>query len=115
MLGAECATEVIVASGTAPVSAVEDHPADENGNETDRAEDRSGEPKEGGAVFDEWKRRHRSNEEHNHEELLPQPLGVGILKCGSLLVGVLQGLSFARPNVRGERAAVQPDQVPRAR
>src|SRR5262245_52015776 len=82
MLRVECATEVVVASAAAPVSAVEDHPADGDGNERDRAEDRSGEPEEGGVVFDEWERRHHREEEHNHDELLPQPLGVGILECG---------------------------------
>jgi len=105
MLGVECATEVILASGAAPVSAVEDRPADDDDNERDRADDRSGEPEEGGAIFDEWERRHQGNEEHNHEELLPQPLGVGILERGSLLVGVLQGLPFARS---GGRSAPMP-------
>ena len=107
MLGVERATEVIVASGAAPVSAVEDHPADDDGNERDRAEDRSGEPEVGGAIFDEWKRRHHSKEKHKHDELLPQPHGVGILECGSLLVGVLHGLPFARPNAPVQRRAAE--------
>ena len=96
MLGIECATEVVVASGAAPVSAVEDHPADDDGNERDRAEDRSGEPEEGGAVFDEWEWNHHSKEKHQHDELLPQPLRISILECGPLLVGVVQGVSPSR-------------------
>ncbi|HEX2485471.1 MAG TPA: hypothetical protein VHQ66_09230, partial [Myxococcota bacterium] len=59
---------------------------------------RSREPEEGGAVLRECEQRHHGKEEHHHDELLPQSLGVGILECGSLLVGVLQGLSLARPN-----------------
>ena len=47
-------------------------------------------------------------------ELLPQPVGVGILECGSLLVSVLQGLSCSRPNVRVDRAARSAAGAPQA-
>ena len=46
-----------------------------------------------GVVFNECERRHHSKEEHYPDELLPQPLRVGVLERGSLLVGVLQDSS----------------------
>jgi hypothetical protein len=98
MPGVECATKTHVAGRAAPVLDGKDHPADKNGHERDRAEDRSGKPEQGRFVFDEWEKSHHGKEEHHPDELLPEPPGVGILECGLLLIGVLQGLSFARPN-----------------
>jgi hypothetical protein len=52
LLGVECATKAHVAGRAAPVSDGKDHRAD-HGNDGDQAEDRFGEPEEGGALFSE--------------------------------------------------------------
>ena len=96
-LGVECATKAHVARRAAPVSEGKDHCAD-GANEKERAEDGFGEPEER-AVFGECEWSHHSKEEHYHDELLPEPLCLGIPECDSLLVGVLHSLSFARPNL----------------
>lgn len=100
MLWIEGATEVFIASGAAPVSVIEDHPADYDGKERDRANDRSGEPENGGIVVDKRQGRHHCKEEHYHEELLPQSLRVGLLECSLLLVGVPQVSPLRCPTAR---------------